>query len=340
MSFLKTFISEDFRPVIQGARLDASHKTHCFLDPLCVNAPWLAVKAVCFGPKQDKVLLNLEHAITSQEDILFLYYEDIHRRWSFVRTEESAYFLFQKNNTESYRIHPKRLYIRGCQIDMEDERWIVLGEFYNFIDTWEGEVLCAPKHQINNESKLYQLSYSLKPATNNRPCLSIGSSFVLKGKNALKKLSSEKSYIVKSLSGVRSKVVDESHFSTWSLETLNNLPVLFQEKVVGNDLRIHLLNGNLYGKFSTEKTGIDYRYDDNFFTLQEYADFSEDLKKFCRDVSRIEENAFLGIDFIKTAKGYVVLEANPSPGWSAYYVCDGIENTNFVQDLVDTLMHG
>lgn len=338
-SFLKTFISEDFRPLIQGGRLDESHHSHFILreDYSYETAPWLRIKALCFGPKQDKVLLNLEHALSASDGVLVLYYEDLHSQWSYVMTSEDAYFIFQKNEQECFRVKPNCLYIRGCQVPMEDSRWMLLGEFYNFIDSWEGKVLCAPSSQHNNESKLYQLNQSLKLAANNKPSVSIGHSYVVKGQECFKQLSPNKSYIVKSLSGIRSRVVDEAHYNEWSLKNLENLPVLFQEKVAGNDLRIHVLNSNLYGKFSVEKEAVDYRYDDNFFSLEDYDNFTEELQAFCIDASLLEENQLLGIDFIKSKDGYVVLEANPSPGWSAYYPCNGIETPPFIKDLIHLL---
>jgi glutathione synthase/RimK-type ligase-like ATP-grasp enzyme len=56
-------------------------------------------------------------------------------------------------------------------------------------------------------------------------------------------------------------------------------------------------------------------------------------------VTKNEENTLMGIDFIKTEKGYVVLEANPSPGWSAYHECNGIENDSFIDDLLEELKY-
>lgn len=156
----------------------------------------------------------------------------------------------------------------------------------------------------------------------------------MKGDRALEHLLNNKSYIVKSLSGIRSIVVDEKEFKKWHLASINNLPVLFQEKVSGNDLRVHIVNGNVYGKLSLTKDEVDYRYDCNFFSLQDFHDFSEELKQFCIDVTQYEGNPLMGIDFIKTDCGYVVLEANPSPGWSAYHECNGIENDPFINDLL------
>ncbi|MCC5792139.1 MAG: ATP-grasp domain-containing protein [Legionellaceae bacterium] len=340
MSQLATFISLSHRPEINGGRLEQSHQPRVEIDySYTRNISDVIVNTIAFGPKQDKVLLSLEHAIEEKDKILIFYYEDLHKKWTYVQNNSESYFIYRKNDDEQLKVYPKNLYIRGCQIDRDDPYWMLLGEFYNFVDTWEGKVICAPKKQQNNESKLYQLNSSLKNASTPYSDISIGKSYVIKGEDGLAKLSKNKHYIVKSLSGIRSIVVDEVDFSSWNQDNLSNIPTLFQEKVEGNDLRIHVVNGKIYGKLSLEKAGVDYRYDDNFFSLVDFNDVTEELKIFCLAVTEYEDNSLMGIDFIKSKNGYVVLEANPSPGWSAYYECKGIEIDAFMKDLLTELTH-
>lgn len=337
MHKLESFISNNFRPEINGGRLDKNHQSKFMLDySKTVNLETKNLNAIAFGPKKDKVLLNLEHALRDEDKILILYYEDLHKKWTFVKTNDETYFLYKQNHNLQYKIKPQSLYIRGCQIDVDDKYWMILGEFYNFVDCWEQKVICAPKNQNNNESKLYQLNTSLKKSRINKS-ISIGTSYVIKGHDFFNKMDKNKSYIVKSLSGIRSIVVDEKEFTKWNTENLNSLPILFQEKVIGNDLRVHLVNKQLYGKISLEKEAVDYRYDSNFSTLKDFNNFTNELKQFCLDVSKNEQNPLLGIDFIKTANNYVVLEANPSPGWSAYHQCNGINKDAFILDLLQEL---
>lgn len=337
MSQLESFISEDFRPEINGGRLDKNHTPKFLLDySNIINIETKNINTLAFGPKKDKVLLNLEHAITNEDKILILYYEDLHKKWTFVKTNDDTYFLYKQNNLLQYKIKAQCLYIRGCQVDVDDKYWMLLGEFYNFVDCWDKKVVCAPKKQNNNESKLYQLNSSLKESSNNKN-VSIGKSYVIKGEGLFKELCHNKSYVVKSLSGIRSIVVDETEFTKWNKKNLNNLPILFQEKVIGKDLRVHIVNKQLYGKISKVKEAVDYRYDSNFSTLEDLNIFTDELKRFCIEVSQNEENPLIGIDFIKTENSYVVLEANPSPGWSAYHQCNGIENDAFIKDLLQEL---
>lgn len=340
MPQLKTFISSSHRPEIKGGRLDKSHHPRVEIDySIESNMPEVAINTIAFGPKPDKVLLSLEHAIDEEDNIFIFYYEDLHKRWTYVQNNSESYFIYRKNDVDQLKIYPRNLYVRGCQIDRGNPYWRMLGEFFNFVDTWKGRVICAPKQQQNNESKLYQLNSSLKKASNCYDNISIGKSYVIKGRDGLAKLANDKRYIVKSLSGIRSIVVDNTDFTSWNQANLSSLPTLFQEKVEGHDLRVHVVNDKVYGKLSLEKSSVDYRYDDNFFSLVDYEDFTDSLKSFCLAVTENEENSFMGIDFIKSENGYVVLEANPSPGWSAYHECNGIENDDFIKDLLVELTH-
>ncbi len=333
MSQLTAFIPAEFRPDIQGGRLDDTHLSYHLIED---NYPMteMHVSFIAFGPKKDKVLLNLEHAISDISDALIWYYEDLDQKWSYVQTVDESYFIYRQNANLQLKVHAHNLYIRGCQLERTDKHWLLLGEFFSFVDTWPKRVICAPQKQQTNESKLYQLTHSLLEASQQSAQISIGKSYVVKGQNILARLPGKTSYIVKSLSGIRSIVVDETHFSQWNASGLAALPALFQVKVPGQDLRVHVVNNQLHGKSSQAKTQVDYRYDAHFFTLNDVTTFDEALAQFCLEVTKLEQNTLMGIDFIQTGTQYVVLEANPSPGWSAYHACNGVQNSKFINDLL------
>ena len=339
MRQLDTFIRKQFRPDIEGGTLDKGHKTRFILDEndLEVDSAPIPCNAICFGPKKDNVLINIEHAISNLDDILVFYYEDIHTRWTYSCNNGEVFFIYKKNDSEQYRIKPHYLYIRGCYIDNKDPYWRILGDFFSFVDLWDGKVLCAPKRQMTNESKLYQLNNSLHKTAKKYPTVSIGQSYVVKGISKYHMLPKDKSYIVKSLSGVRSIVVDNKSFGSWDYNSIENIPVLFQEKAEGNDLRVHVISDKTFTKISNAKENIDYRYDKEFFNLTDVEDLTPELVEFCVAVCKEEKNDMLGIDFIRTDNGYVVLEANPSPGWSAYYPYDGITINPFLAELLAVL---
>lgn len=339
MDELETFIGQKFRPDVLGGKLDKEHKSifHISCEDKNETNPYITINAICFGPKKDNVLINLEHVICKEDKVLIFYYEDIHQRWTYIQSREENYFLFKKNELEQYKIKPKFLYIRGCFIDPDDKYWLLIGDFFNFVEMWDGELLCAPKKQMPNESKLYQLNNSLRNSSQNIPAISLGVSYVIKGAEQLTILDQAKSYIVKSLSGVRSIVVDEQDYKKWQVNNLNNIPVLFQEKANGKDLRVHIINQHIFGKRSNIKVNIDYRYDSNFFKLENVEEIDEDLVNFCLSVAEEENNLLLGIDFIQTELDYVALEANPSSGWSAYYPFNGIVDEPFILELMRVL---
>src|SRR5438105_2679269 len=95
---LDTFISQKFRPEVFGGTLDREHKTlfHLTMEKDRVTKkrtkPYLVVNAICFGPRKDNVLVNLEHVLHKEDSILVFYYEDMHQRWSFVQTNDESYF--------------------------------------------------------------------------------------------------------------------------------------------------------------------------------------------------------------------------------------------------------
>ena len=336
MRELKTFISPEFRPEVLGGKLDQDYKSLFKLSPIVEN-PEYFVNAICFGARKDNVLINLEHVISKEDQIYIFYYEDLHIRWSYIATNDEQYFLYKKNEHEQYKIKPNYLYIRGCYIEPKDKYWVFVGDFFNFVESWNGKVLCSPYKQMPNESKLYQINNSLRKSLKPNANISLGVSYVIKGSKKIDLLRKDSSYIVKSLSGVRSIVVDENNYSSWDVTHINNLPVLFQEKVVGNDLRAHVIGKQIFCKKSNFKEKVDYRYDANFFNLIDVKHLESDFVNFCLSVSQEEKNKLLGIDFIQHEAGYVVLEANPSPGWSAYHPYNGIDDDPFILELLKVL---
>ena len=344
MKTKETFISERYRPEVRGSFIDIDHDTYIPLpyDASPMLAP-LDVNAICFGPRKDNVLIHLEHLVCEDDGVLFLYYEDLFKRWSYFCCSGELSIVYQYDSQRTVMLRAKFAYIRGCMVTPESKHWLLLGDFYNAMSLWQGRFLCNPLAQLSNESKLFQLRNSLLSASKKASFASedasirIGKSYVIKGLRNLNRLESAKAYVVKSLSGVRSIAVDASDYATWNLDALNHGPVLFQEKVSGVDVRVHALNGALYVKQSSTKAAVDYRYDPHFYTLSDMKDFNDTFAQFCMDVCWLEHNNLMGIDFIKSKDTYTVLEANPCPGWSAYHPYNGIDQDDFLEHLLDSL---
>ena len=117
--------------------------------------------------------------------------------------------------------------------------------------------------------------------------------------------------IFKSISSVRSIVTNLSNSNT----SLVTEPVLFQEKIIGDNIRVHVIGDSLVA-VKIKAKNIDYRYcqDTNFseFTLP------KKIASTCVELAKFLKLYFCGIDLIKSGNSYYFLEANPAPGYSYY----------------------
>lgn len=124
--------------------------------------------------------------------------------------------------------------------------------------------------------------------------------------------------IVKSLSSIRSEVVafhsnKEKYFTDKSYE-----PVLFQEKIEGYNVRVHVVLDEAYSVKITSET-VDYRYSEEGANFVSY-ELDRKISQECIKIANSLELRFAGIDLIKQNDSYYILEVNPSPGWS-YFEC-------------------
>lgn len=113
MLYKSSFITSQFRPDVRGSLIDSDYQTPLKLNltsspeiPVaCLNTEQarddepqevresylkflgyktIQVNSICFGPRKDNVLINLEHFIEESDQILVFYYEDIFIRWSYI----------------------------------------------------------------------------------------------------------------------------------------------------------------------------------------------------------------------------------------------------------------
>jgi D-alanine-D-alanine ligase-like ATP-grasp enzyme len=144
--------------------------------------------------------------------------------------------------------------------------------------------------------------------------------------------------VVKSASSIRSKVVESRVFRNWERSGLHTIPVLFQKKVEGADLRIHVLEGKAWALQVDEKSDIDYRYARKTSPMHEQPT-SESTRKFCFEAMRIEDNTISGVDFIVGKDGSLTcLEVNPGPGWAWYHNPERCKES-FVKHILEVLTH-
>jgi glutathione synthase/RimK-type ligase-like ATP-grasp enzyme len=192
--------------------------------------------------------------------------------------------------------------------------------FFEILDIWKGMLLGQKRDHYQNFSKGYQGITSIRTSSLlNKKKVRYPKSFFVKGDYWLLRDKFKESLIVKSCSNMRSKVVSDEVFSEWDLNKLNNLPTLFQEKISGMDIRVHVC-GNVVWPLQVEtKDCIDYRYASKGSVSYNEIQLPSFIKNFCRSIAQVEKNKFIGVDLMKSNNKYYCFESNPGPGWSTYH---------------------
>ena len=101
------------------------------------------------------------------------------------------------------------------------------------------------------------------------------------------------------------------------LHLLRASPVLFQERIVGADVRTHLI-GDSHISERIDSSGVNYQFDRGHKTYEPLT-VPDDIAERCRAYQTMSGLTFIGFDFMMTADGeYFALEANPLPGYDSY----------------------
>jgi hypothetical protein len=124
--------------------------------------------------------------------------------------------------------------------------------------------------------------------------------------------------IVKSCSGARSIVVDQDCFQKWNADHLHSIPTLFQEAILGPDIRVHGLLDQLFAIKVSSKDSIDYRYAGERGGFETW-EVPGSVRSYVETLAYLEGNPLIGVDLIEKDGKYFCLEANPTPGWTWYY---------------------
>jgi len=144
--------------------------------------------------------------------------------------------------------------------------------------------------------------------------------------------------VYKSTSGIRS-IVTAFHPAT-DRERLGRLrwcPVQFQERIVGRDVRVHVVGGDVFAAV-VESDALDYRYARAQVgadaTLREF-DLDDDIAQRCVALARDLDLPFAGVDLKLADDGRVVcFEVNPSPGFTWYQTEAGLPIARAVARLL------
>lgn len=168
---------------------------------------------------------------------------------------------------------------------------------------------------ISNDSKLMQLMM----AKANK--LFIPKHIVLAGvniNNNLAKYSNARKHIVKSLSSIRSIAsIYESEEGSLVFPESSTEPVLFQEMIYGNNIRVHILDTFVYA-VEIKSSSVDYRYCSEDDIESRLTILPRDIEQECLEIADRLNLRFCGIDLIIQDNKYYLLEVNPAPGWTYF----------------------
>lgn len=137
-----------------------------------------------------------------------------------------------------------------------------------------------------------------------------------------------KQVVYKSCSGVRSIVTAfDPVADAERLRRLRWCPVQFQERVVGPDVRVHVVGGEAFAAI-VDSTAVDYRYARTQVgedaRLRAYQ-LDDGIAARCVALAAALDLPFAGIDLKLASDGRVIcFEVNPSPGFSWYESAAGL----------------
>lgn len=99
------------------------------------------------------------------------------------------------------------------------------------------------------------------------------------------------------------------------MAALANAPVLFQEYVSGTSIRAYVVGGRVVAAAEILSPELDYRRDERAVVPTR---LEVDEQSAAIAAAKACGMAFTGIDLIRTAQGFTVLECNPSPMFAVF----------------------
>lgn len=306
----RAFIPKNYRPDVPGSKLKELGSSSMSLTAFQA----LTGKILIISAKDDIVPNAFLKEIDLSREITRLYYDDLGVSWDFIFHKGVLKILMPEGV-----IRPKSIYHRHPGIAQDHPHYQKHLAFFEVLDVWEGNLIGQRRDHHHNFSKVYQAITTLRKAKRKVSDNSIKHprSFFIKGSPALLG-DIQIELIVKSCSNVRSKVVSKEEYGNWDFNNLNNLPTLFQEKINGKDIRVHVCQNNLWSLLVDSKDSIDYRYASKESIRYKNISLPETVVEFCKTVAELEQNRLIGIDLMLSEHEYFCLESNPGPGWSTF----------------------
>ena len=182
----------------------------------------------------------------------------------------------------------------------------------NYLDFCDKRVVNRPSAGYSNYSKLLH-SRRLKDFGFNVP-----DTFVTGSERRAKELlQPDENWVSKGASSLRTRAVPFDFRLYVNLDLVNRCPTLFQKRIKGYDVRVHVVGDRILG-LQIQASNLDYRYDT---AENEYAEIlvPQDIQDRCRAYCKQDGLLFAGIDFKVDEQGtWYVLEVNPMPGYNFF----------------------
>ena len=139
------------------------------------------------------------------------------------------------------------------------------------------------------------------------------------------------------IGGATAKLIDAA--ARARLESLGPAPIILQERVPGDDVRVTLVNGAVVSAVTIPSAALDYR-DDPAYAAGAASYQALDLPRAAREVAvraaALCAHRISGVDLKRTADGrFVLLEANAAPRWLDIEEKTGAPITDAVVELLE-----
>lgn len=296
------------------------------------------LQTVLISPQNDRVVQVLaeNHPLETQvgSPLVSLSCEGFTKEWHFGLQEGSLIFYCGPKP-----LIPTGIYIRP--VNVPETLAQDYDGLFRAVELWSGPTFGSMSYGFYNSSKMFQTQSSLGVARKRSGAcnyIRFPKAYFIKGQTpeSEKLLHQKSSLIVKSCSGARSIVVDQDHFNRWDFNNLHSIPTLFQNTILGPDIRVHGLRDQLFAVRVASKDSIDYRYADERGGFEAWS-VPTTVRKFVEDLGRLEGNPLIGVDLIENDGYFYCLEANPTPGWTWYYNRSTCKVNHLAQGILNIL---
>ena len=122
--------------------------------------------------------------------------------------------------------------------------------------------------------------------------------------------------------GATVRAVTKRDLTRARLESLALAPVLFQERVDGVSVRVYVVGGKCVAAAEIHSAELDYRRREDAVIA---TSLTKPEDRACIDAARVCSMSFSGVDLIRGAKGFHVLECNPSPMFAVFEKKTGLD---------------